>query len=53
MTNQPHVCELMLGHRLPGMWQIYDKYDYLDEQAEVYRAWWKRLTEILGETPIP
>lgn len=53
LTNQPHVCELMLGHRLPGMWQIYDKYDYLDEQAEVYRAWWKRLTEILGETPIP
>lgn len=53
LTNQPHVCELMLGHRLPGMWQVYDKYDYLDEQAEVYRAWWKRLTEILGETPIP
>jgi len=41
----PHVCEVMLGHSLPGVWQVYDRHDYLDEQASIYRKWWKRLEE--------
>ncbi|HDM8068674.1 integrase family protein [Vibrio harveyi] len=29
---EPHICEIMLGHKLPGVWQVYDKHLYLDEQ---------------------
>ncbi|QGT78887.1 DUF4102 domain-containing protein [Guyparkeria halophila] len=48
----PHVCEVMLGHSLPGVWQVYDRYDYLEEQAEVYRRWWDRLMQIVSaKTP--
>jgi hypothetical protein len=43
--TQPHVAEVMLGHRLPGTWQTYDHYTYLKEQAAAYSAWWKRLTD--------
>lgn len=34
--TQPHVAEMMLGHKLPGIWQIYDKHTYLEEQREAY-----------------
>ena len=44
--TQPHVAEVMLGHRLPGTWQTYDHYTYLKEQAAAYSAWWQRLTEL-------
>lgn len=44
----PHVCEIMLGHALPKMWQTYDRYDYLKEQAEAYKAWYERLQVILN-----
>jgi hypothetical protein len=36
----------MLGHTLPGVWQTYDKHNYLDEQAEAYVAWAKRIKNI-------
>lgn len=36
----PHVCEVMLGHKLPGVWAVYDHNDYLDEQRKAYTAWW-------------
>ena len=39
----PHIAEIMLGHRLPGAWQVYDHHDYLQEQAEAYTAWFKKL----------
>lgn len=45
MTD-PHIAEIMLGHRLPGEWQVYDHYQYLDEQAEAYSKWWERLMQI-------
>ncbi|WP_417552521.1 tyrosine-type recombinase/integrase [Marinomonas fungiae] len=44
---QPHVAEIMLGHKLPGEWQTYDKHHYLDEQAEGYRKWWSRINKII------
>ncbi|MFG6159685.1 tyrosine-type recombinase/integrase [Halomonas sp. 1390] len=51
---EPHVCELMLGHVLPGVWQVYDRHDYLEEQAGAYRAWHERLTRLVsGEPPTP
>jgi integrase len=36
--TQPHVAEVMLGHRLPGTWQTYDHYTYLKEQAAAQRV---------------
>lgn len=47
----PHVCEIILGHSLPGKWQVYDHYDYLKEQAEAYDAWWEKLSGIVELTP--
>lgn len=47
--TQPHIAEIMLGHKLPKMWRIYDHYTYLKEQAEVYRAWWQRLMRLTSE----
>jgi len=45
--TEPHIAEIMLGHRLPGSWQVYDFYDYLPEQKTAYQAWWERLTGIV------
>lgn len=50
---EPHVCEMMLGHTLPGVWQIYDHHEYLDEQRTAYKAWWDLLTQQLGDPPMP
>lgn len=44
--TEPHIAEIMLGHKLPGSWQIYDQYDYLAEQKDAYSAWWKRLVAL-------
>ncbi|CAG23142.1 tyrosine-type recombinase/integrase [Photobacterium profundum] len=48
--KMPHVAEKMLGHKLQGVWSVYDHYDYLDEQREVYTAWWNKLERILANT---
>lgn len=39
----PHVCEIILGHKMPGEWGTYDRHTYLPEQAEAYQKWWERL----------
>jgi integrase len=46
--TEPHIGEIILGHKLPGEWQTYDKHDYLPEQAKAYTLWWQRLQRILG-----
>ncbi|WP_011220631.1 tyrosine-type recombinase/integrase [Photobacterium profundum] len=46
--TQPHVAEIMLGHKLPGVWGVYDKHQYLNEQREAYVAWWYKLERILA-----
>jgi integrase len=51
LTTQPHVAEIMLGHKLPKNWRIYDGHTYLKEQAAVYAAWWQRLLVIAGSIP--
>lgn len=51
---EPHVCELMLGHALPGVWQVYDRHDYLKEQAAAYKAWHERVMQLVaGDPPTP
>ncbi|AOM39982.1 tyrosine-type recombinase/integrase [Xenorhabdus hominickii] len=49
--TSPHVAEIMLGHKLPGIWQVYDKHTYLDEQREAYERWWDKLTKIVSRSP--
>lgn len=44
--TQPHIAEIMLGHKLPGVWAVYDKHKYLDEMREAYGKWWARLMSI-------
>jgi len=42
----PHIAEIMLGHKLPGSWQVYDQHDYLAEQAKAYDGWCSRLSAL-------
>jgi integrase len=39
----PHVTEKMLGHVLGGVMAVYNKHDWLDEQAAAYQIWTERL----------
>lgn len=45
--TEPHIAEIMLGHKLPGVWAVYDKYSYMDEMREAYGKWWSRLMSII------
>ncbi|PHM68861.1 tyrosine-type recombinase/integrase [Xenorhabdus kozodoii] len=47
----PHVAEIMIGHKLPGIWQVYDKHTYLNEQRAAYERWWDKLTKIVSRPP--
>ena len=44
---EPHISEMMLGHKLPGVWGVYDKHKYLDEMRTAYSLWWARLMGIV------
>ncbi len=47
---EPHVAEIMLGHKLPGVWQVYDRHSYIEEQRCAYALWWARVTAwVYGE----
>ncbi|TZF63665.1 integrase, partial [Salmonella enterica subsp. enterica serovar Typhimurium] len=45
--TEPHIAEMMLGHKLPGVWSVYDKYTYIEEMREAYSKWWARLMSII------
>mgnify|MGYP001954745379 CR=1 FL=1 len=46
-----NLAEVMLGHSR-GIASVYDQHDYLEEQAEAYSAWCKRLNSLVdGEPP--
>ncbi|WP_258087161.1 hypothetical protein [Xenorhabdus bovienii] len=47
----PHIAETMVGYKLPGVWQVYDKHTYLNEQREAYELWWEKLTKIVSRPP--
>lgn len=47
--TEPHIAEIMLDHKLPGVWQVYDKHDYLSEQMRAYQAWHRKLMIITGK----
>lgn len=46
--TEPHIAEIMLGHKLPGSWQVYDQYDYLAEQRLAYSAWCRRIESLVN-----
>lgn len=41
--TEPHIAEIMLGHKLPGVWQVYDRHGYIEEQRRAYSLWWARV----------
>ncbi len=43
------TAEVMLGHSSGRIVNTYDHYDYLEEQAEAYRKWCKRLFSIVND----
>lgn len=45
--TEPHIAEMMLGHKLPGVWGVYDKHGYLDAMWTAYSQWWARLMGIV------
>ncbi|HEM7567134.1 TPA: tyrosine-type recombinase/integrase, partial [Serratia marcescens] len=46
--TMPHVAEIMIGHKLPGVWQVYDKHTYLNDQRKGYEEWWIKLNDIIS-----
>lgn len=45
----PHVTEKMLGHELGGIMAIYNKHDWIDEQAKAYELWCEMISEAAQE----
>lgn len=37
------TCEKMLGHRLPGESDVYDRFDYIPQMVPIYKQWWAYL----------
>lgn len=35
-----HIAELCLGHALPDVEGVYDRFAYLDEKRDAYQKWW-------------
>lgn len=46
--TQPHIAELMLGHKWGGVMGVYDHYDYYEEQLAAYTAWYNRIIQIVA-----
>ena len=44
-----HVAEIMLGHSIGRIVQIYDRHSYLQEQAKAYDEWYKRIIDIVDD----
>lgn len=40
------AVEKAVGHQLPGMFRVYNHYDYFDEQLQVMQAWGRKLQEL-------
>lgn len=50
--TDPHIAEIMLDHKLPGVWQVYDKHDYLEQQMRAYQAWHRKLMIMIGRAEV-
>ncbi|OCQ23409.1 integrase [Pseudoalteromonas luteoviolacea] len=43
----PHVTEKMLGHAMRGVMAVYNKHDYLKDQAVAYELYWKKVEDAI------
>lgn len=53
MGVSPHITEVMLGHTLLGVMAVYNKHDWLEDQAVAYERWWTVIQRELGVTTDP
>lgn len=37
------TCEKMLGHKLPGESDVYDRFNYIPQMVPIYKQWWAYL----------
>ena len=44
----PHITEVMLGHTLIGVMAVYNKHDWLTDQAAGYEQWWGLISKELS-----
>lgn len=44
----PHITEIMLGHTLTGVMAVYNKHDWMSDQAAGYEKWWGLVSDELG-----
>lgn len=50
--TQPHIAEMMLGHKIQGEWMTYDQHHYLEEQSDCLNQWTARLRSIAAIFPL-
>ena len=43
----PHVTEKMLGHTIPGVMTVYNKHDWIKEQAEAYALYFQLIEDAI------
>lgn len=48
---QPHIAERCLNHKLPGINNTYDTYDYLDERRAALELWERKLLVLEAGKP--
>jgi integrase len=48
---QPHIAEMMLGHRQPGIIAVYDTHRYEAERRVALEQWARRVQEIVSPPP--
>ena len=46
-----HVAELVIGHTLPGIIAVYDRYSYLAEKRDALNRWAAQVLQAVGEAP--
>jgi integrase len=48
---KPHVAELVIGHALPRIVAVYDRYGYLAEKRDALDRWAAHVLHVVGEAP--
>jgi hypothetical protein len=46
-----HVAELVIGHTLPGIIAVYDRYSYLAEKRDALNRWASHVLQVVGDAP--
>ncbi len=46
-----HIAELVIGHALPGIFGVYNRYGYLAEKRDALNRWAAHMLDVVGEVP--